>query len=377
MSGQVASRLCSQTTILFRLGVLAAIVILGALAYQQTRVSALLQERVATSAGRLDQFSAALARARREALTPGDLQGLRSELAGRLETAAQRLEILERRSSAAERVITAASPAILFLQGAYGFRHKESGRMLRQVVDADGHPLISPLGQPMLTLDGDGPVAERQFTGSAFVVGDPPRIVTNRHVAKPWESDTAGAEMLAAQGLDAVLIKFIAYAPGEPTPRPVAVTRVSEEADLAVLRFPGIAPAGPALRLRASPPKPGDEVFVLGYPTGLRTMLVQAGDAFIAALQKEKDTNFWSVAARLAKSGYIAPLASRGIVGQVTKAAIVYDAETTQGGSGGPVLNANGEVIAVNAAILPEFGGSNLGVPAARVEALLRAGPGQ
>ncbi|MFG6562273.1 hypothetical protein ACGYJ8_17515 [Sulfitobacter sp. 1A12126] len=73
----------------------------------------------------------------------------------------------------------------------------------------------------------------------------------------------------------------------------------------------------------------------------------------------------------LAENHLIAPLASRGIVGQVTSAAIVYDAETTHGGSGRPVLNTNGEVVAVNSAILPEYGGSNLGVPIANVRALL------
>ena len=111
----------------------------------------------------------------------------------------------------------------------------------------------------------------------------------------------------------------------------------------------------------------------MGYPTGLRSMLAQAGDAFLAELQLAKDTDFWSVATRLSNKGLISPLASRGIVGQTSQATIVYDAETTQGGSGGPVLNTNGEVIAVNTAILPEYGGSNLGVPAAKVQQLLRA----
>ena len=54
-----------------------------------------------------------------------------------------------------------------------------------------------------------------------------------------------------------------------------------------------------------------------------------------------------------------------------TTGALVYDAETTHGGSGGPVVALDGEVVAVNAAILPEFGGSNLGVPAAIVRELL------
>ena len=67
----------------------------------------------------------------------------------------------------------------------------------------------------------------------------------------------------------------------------------------------------------------------------------------------------------------IHPLASRGIVGQVTADVIAYDAETTRGGSGGPVLNAKGELVAVNYAIIPDFNGSNLGVPVTHVAHLL------
>ena len=78
-----------------------------------------------------------------------------------------------------------------------------------------------------------------------------------------------------------------------------------------------------------------------------------------------------AVAARLSEEQFIQPLASRGIIGQVTRATVVYDAETTHGGSGGPVLDINGNVIAVNAAIIPEYGGSNLGVPAEYARRLL------
>ncbi len=100
-------------------------------------------------------------------------------------------------------------------------------------------------------------------------------------------------------------------------------------------------------------------------------MLAQSGEDFIEELQKTENTEFWCVAARLAEKGYIVPLASRGIVGQASLATIVYDAETTLGGSGGPVLDVDGSVVAVNAAILPEYGGSNLGVPVAKVLELL------
>jgi S1-C subfamily serine protease len=221
-----------------------------------------------------------------------------------------------------------------------------------------------------LSLEGDGPVAERQFTGTGFAVGDGGVLVTNRHVALPWENDS-NVEALAGQDLEPVMIKFVVYLPGKPSAGQVELLRASEDADLAVLLRKDEAERPPSLSLAGAPPEPGDEVIVMGYPTGLRSMLAQSGDAFIAEIQKTNDTGFWSVAARLAEGGHIAPLASRGIVGQVTQATIVYDAETTHGGSGGPVLDINGSVVAVNAAILPEYGGSNLGVPVARVRALL------
>ena len=73
----------------------------------------------------------------------------------------------------------------------------------------------------------------------------------------------------------------------------------------------------------------------------------------------------------LSAGGYIAPLATMGIVGQITRTRVVYDAETTHGGSGGPVVALDGRVVAVNSAIIPEFGGSNLGVPIKEAVALL------
>lgn len=368
---QVVRRLARQTTILFRITVISAILVLAGLSYQQLRLNALLEQRIESGASRVDDFARALSRARQEALTPNDLQALRRELGGQLLSNAERLAELERRSSAGARVVAQSASSILFLQGAYGFREVSSGRMLRQVVDADGSPLISPLGQPLLSLEGEGPVAERQFTGTGFAVRDLDILVTNRHVARPWESDATDVEALAVQGLEPVMTRFVAYVPTAPTAHRVNVLRISDEADLAVLRAADASGMPAGLDLATEAPEPGEEIIVMGYPTGLRSMLVQSGDAFIEQLQKAEDTDFWSVAARLAEGGHIAPLASRGIVGQASEATVVYDAETTHGGSGGPVLAMDGSVVAVNAAILPEFGGSNLGVPVARLRALL------
>jgi S1-C subfamily serine protease len=363
-------QLTSETTVLFRISVLIAIALLAGLGYQQYRLGIRLQESIESSAARLDSVAAAAARAREEALRPSDLTDLRQEFAQRLSLNVERLDALEQRSQATERVIAGSTASVAFLQGAYGFRDRESGRMLRHAVNEDGLPLISPRGQPLLLLEGDGPVVELQFTGTGFVIGENGALLTNRHVGLPWEND-AVAGAITGENLEAVMTKFVAYLPGKADAVPVELLLASETADLALLRRADESERLPGLQLADAPPARGDEVIVMGYPTGLRSMLAQSGGAFIEELQKTETTGFWSVAARLAEAGYIAPLASRGIVGQATLETIVYDAETTHGGSGGPVLDMNGEVVAVNSAILPEYGGSNLGVPAAKVRALL------
>ena len=124
-------------------------------------------------------------------------------------------------------------------------------------------------------------------------------------------------------------------------------------------------------QLAEEPPEPGDAVIVMGFPLGLRALMARTNPDFVEDLREARITDFWEVAERLSRAGHVTPLASRGIVGQVTTQNVVYDAETTSGGSGGPVLSLDGQVVAINVAILPEFGGSNLGVPAARASELL------
>jgi len=186
----------------------------------------------------------------------------------------------------------------------------------------------------------------------------------------PWEYD-ADVKSLVEHGLNPVMIKFVAYRPDVENAEAIELVKASESADLAVLRYTASGGRVTGLRLAEEPPKPGDEVIVMGYPTGLRSMLVQAGEEIVEELQKTKNIGFWSVAERLSRSGLIVPLASRGIVGRISDEFVVYDAETTHGGSGGPVLDSNGSVVAVNAAIMPGYGGSNFGVPIEKVRELL------
>ena len=153
----------------------------------------------------------------------------------------------------------------------------------------------------------------------------------------------------------------------EPTGRVVALT----DADLAVLLAPGFEGRAPPLPLGESSPEPGDEVIVLGYPTGFAALLARTDAALLDSLVSVTPPDFWEVARRLAEAGLIRPLATQGIVGQVTAASVVYDAETTRGGSGGPVLDLEGRVVAVTVGVMEDFGGSNLGVPVEAVRRML------
>lgn len=360
-------RFMLQTTLVFRLTVLIALGALGWLAYSQYQMNLQLTSRLAADADQIKSISADVAAAQQTALRPEDLTSLRLELGERLTSNIERLSALERTTGATARVIAEASSSVVFLQGAYGLRSTQDGRMLRHVLGANGRPLASPTGRPRLSLDGTGEVAEIQFTGTGFLLEGETVVVTNRHVAVPWEDKPTGRDV------EPIMIRFIGWLPEEERAFDAALLAVSDDADLALVSLADAPADRPGLRLAAAPPPAGSEVVVMGYPTGLRAMLAKSGASFIKALQEEKDVGFWSVAERLAKASLIAPLASRGIVGQVAAEALVYDAETTQGGSGGPVLNGEGEVVAVNAAILPEYGGSNLGVPVAKLKALLAA----
>jgi S1-C subfamily serine protease len=325
-----------------------------------------LEERLALEARRVEGLAELLDRTDPR-LTGPDLAMIRSELT----TALERVEALEARSGAPARIVAAAAPSIALLLGSYGFDDPASGEHLRFLgLGADGIPLRDETGEPIVGIGGDGPPVEVFFTGTAFLVGGDGLLLTNRHLAAPWRYDMASQRAIT-QGLEPAMRRFIAYLPGVSHSFPVRTLGFSRSADLALLAAPELAGRESPLTLRRTSPKAGDEVIVLGYPAGIGAMLARTDARFVDELMQEGRLDSWQLAERLASSGQIGPLASRGIVAQVSPAAVIYDAATTQGGSGGPVLDLDGEVVAVTSAVVTEFGGSNIGVPAGQGRRLL------
>ncbi len=365
---QLPRDLVTQTSTAFRVVTVILVVAFAGSTLALARRTQDLETRLAAITDGV-QVSSLLDRSEATDLDSESLLELIRSVEAELESTTVRLDSLQGQLANPARVIGHASRATIFLQGAYGFRDPKSGEDLRLVLGPDGRPIRGPTGEPALSLGGTGPPLESQYTGTGWVATNDGLIVTNRHVALPWEFDSAARDLIA-RGLEPVMRRFIGYLPGQPEAFAVTAVGASEEGDLAVLRCT-VASDVPYLQLTEAPTVPGDEVIVLGYPLGIRALMVRAGTEFVEEIQRSGDTDFWSVASRLADRGLIAPLATRGIVGQRTDQYVTYDAETTSGGSGGPVIGRDGRVIAVNTAILPEFGGSNLGVPADLVAELL------
>ena len=358
--------LATQTSPRFRVNLVIALVLvllmMGALTWRNIR----LERRLADEHTRVAGLVELLESGESGTFSVADLADARSELEDRLSDAVARVEALESRLESRERVISATIPSVVFLQGAYGFIDADSGRPLRYVV-SDIPPQF--LDEPF-TLDGEGAIVEVYYTGTGFVATDDGLLLTNRHVALPWEFDET-AQLVIEQGYAPVMRRFRGYLSEEAEPFDVEHVVSSDVADLAVLRCALDERRIPPLELAAAASRPGEEVIVLGYPTGMHALVARADPSFVEDLIAGGSLDFWELAEALASGGHISPLATVGVVGQVTSGSVVYDAETTHGGSGGPVLDLEGEVIAVNAAVVPEFGGSNLGVPASHAARLL------
>ena len=364
-------QLATQTTRTFRVGVLTVLILLGSGTVLLARRSAQLEQQLAEEMTRVEGLAELLERTRAQVPTSDDLGDLFAELQSSLSTARDRLDALEERSGAEARVIRMASRSTVFVQGSYGFVHPESSRPLRLVLGPGGQPIRNAAGEPAISVDGEGPPLEILLTGTAFVVSPDGLVLTNRHVSRPWEFNPAGRAMLA-QSFEGRMTRFVGYLPGVAEGFDLELVSASDEADLALLCCV-VSDEADYLPLAEVPPEPGEAVLVLGFPLGVRALMARTNPEFVQGLRDAGITDFWEVAVRLSRAGHVTPLATRGIVGQVTSQNVVYDAETTSGGSGGPVLSLDGQVVAINAAILPEFGGSNLGVPAARARELLSA----
>jgi DNA-binding response OmpR family regulator/S1-C subfamily serine protease len=296
-----------------------------------------------------------------------------NELKRQLEETTSRLNKLEGSTEAAEAIIRDFMPSVCLLHVSVAFNEKDSGRRMRYGgINADGSPLKDSDGNTVYTTEGRAPEVRADFFGTGFIAGEG-KILTNHHVVQPWwENEELGGA--SKQGLEPVLAEMTAYFPGAANGVSVGISQISSDADLALVHGDLSELKRPVLKLDGRPDAAvsGEALISLGYATGLDAILARAGEETVDQIVKDTGGDPKLVLTELAKRKLIRPLVTQGHVGDVLPDKIVYDAQTTSGGSGGPLLNRQGGVIGVTFAIVRGFGGSNFGVPIRFASPLLK-----
>ena len=121
----------------------------------------------------------------------------------------------------------------------------------------------------------------------------------------------------------------------------------------------------------------GEPIVLMGYATGLAAILARTDEATAQNIMSHSGSDVSQVLDELARRNLIHPLITQGHIGDILPDKIVFDAQTTSGGSGGPLFNKDGKVIGVTFAVLKGFGGSNFGIPIRFSEPLLNASGGR
>lgn len=284
-------------------------------------------------------------------------------LKGALEATRLRIKTLESERAAGETIIRQYGSGVCLIQGSYAF-HDAEGRPLRVRLEESGRPAKEADGSTAFSVDAEGPVHTIEYYGTGFLVDRRGIVLTNRHLADPWWNDDE-AERLQRDGYRPRMLRLRGFFPQQKEPFDLKPDRHAEGVDLALLRIDVKGRRIPVLPLDRSRQGAvaGQPVVVVGYPAGLEAILAKAEAGVVRQILESHGTNSERVTEALSSKGLIRPSTTQGHIGDVTKTDIVFDAPTTQGGSGGPVFNKHGEVVAVEYAVLSQFGGNSFGIP--------------
>ena len=296
-------------------------------------------------------------------------------LRGELDATRTRLATLESERAVGERIVREYGPGVCLIQGTWIFKDAED-RPLRYKLDEQGNSLKDADGNPQLDPEGQGPVHEVEYVGTGFLVERRGLVLTNRHVAEPWWNDDFASSM-RERGFTPTQTVLRAFFPSEKRPFGLRVERHAERADVSLLRcdLAGIRLPPLPLDRTGKGAVTGQPVVLVGFPAGIEAMLAKIDAAEAREIVTGAGMSTGKISEALAARGLVRPSTTQGHIADITDTDVVFDAPTTQGGSGGPLLNRNGHVIGVAYAVLSRFGGNSFAVPVRRALPLLSPQP--
>ena len=298
-----------------------------------------------------------------------------AELQKQLRASNERLQKLETVRTVAEDVIRSYAASVCLLHVAVGFRDKASGLTLRYTtLTPPSSPITDKSAEVQVQIGGLGAEVRMDGFGTGFLVSPDGRIVTNHHVVEPWWKNNEIGELLKqAPDIEPTIADMTAYFPGVPRGIPLKLQKISSEADVAIVTG-NVGDLKLKVLTMDDDPKAaisGEPVVLIGYPTGIDAILARTSEDALHSIAANTNGDLKDLVTELAHRKLIRPVNTQGHIGDVLKDKIIYDAQTTSGGSGGPLFNSGGKVIAVNVAILRDFGGSNFAIPVIYAKRLL------
>lgn len=255
---------------------------------------------------------------------------------------------------------------VCLIAGSFYFVEQGTGRPLRYPDAQMNEGATVQSDEPAtLTAEGNGAVAEYEFVGTGFYVGDG-FVITNRHIAQPWRADDRASSISSSVRGQPRLKKLNAYFPDHSQPIPLKFKVAAQREDLAVttMEMKEGMPNIPVLPLETDTESVavGRMVVMLGYPSGPDRLLASLDDAEAREIQ-QRYSALDSMLGFLSEKGRIQPLLTQGNITDLNPRRIAYDARTAEGGSGAPLFGQSGRVIGVNFAVFTENQASNFAVP--------------
>ena len=297
-----------------------------------------------------------------------------SALQNQLHAVEGRLQRLETEGKVAQTIIQSYERSVCLIHVVLVFRDHATGLRLHYAgLTSSGEPTTDEHNNPLLSLTGNGPEVRLDVFGTGFLASASGQILTNHHVAEPWWKNDELKEMLD-QGPEPVIDEMTAYFPGVPRGININTEKISSAADVALVKG-NVAELGIKPILLADGQHSavsGGPIVLLGYPTALNAILARADAETLQSIATASNGDPKKVMDELARRKLIRPITTQGHIGDVLPDKIVYDAQTTSGGSGGPLFNTDGKVIGINFAMVREFGGSNFAIPVGYGKFLLK-----